>query len=99
MKTTTAKLSDAASIYDGWREVTIVADYKADAQKAIKVAQSWVKANGGKAKLKFFISFPRWSSNLDLVFKATLFTKVACPRKRRGPPEQTSRRPSAGRCK
>lgn len=74
---TTAKLSDAASKFEGWREVTITADHKQDAQAAIKVVKAWVKENGGKAKLNFFISAPRWSSNLDLFYRAALFYKVA----------------------
>lgn len=72
----TPRISEGPSKFEGWREVTITTDYKADAQQAIKLVQAWTKANGGRAKLKEFYSAPRWGSNLDLFFRAVVFVKV-----------------------
>ncbi len=77
MKTTTARFSETTSTVEGTQAVVICADTKRAAQDAIKLAQAWVKANGGRSKVTSFISFPRWSSNLDLVFKARVAYRVA----------------------
>ncbi len=77
MKTTTARFSETGSKVEGTKAVIIKADYKRDAQEAIKLAQAWVKANGGISKLTSFVSAPRWSSNLDLVFTARIAYRVA----------------------
>lgn len=68
--TTTARFGESVSTVEGTFAVAIRADRKADAQAAIKLAQAWIKANGGYSKLTSFTSAPRWSSNLDLVFSA-----------------------------
>lgn len=70
--TTTARFSEATSKVEGTSAVVIRADTKQDAQAAIKLVQSWVRANGGITKLTSFTSQPRWSSNLDLFFSARI---------------------------
>lgn len=77
MKTTTARYNEGFSKFEGWSKVVVTADYKADAQAAIRLVKAWVAANGGKAKLDTFTSAPRWSSNLDLFYRAEIFYKVA----------------------
>ncbi len=74
---TTARYNEGSSKFSGWNKVVITADTKKDAQAAIKLVQTWTKANGGKAKLSTFTSAPRWSSNLDLFYRAELFYQVA----------------------
>jgi hypothetical protein len=75
---TTARYNEGSSKFEdkGWKKVVVTADHKEDAQAAIKLVKAWVEANGGKAKLDTFISAPRWSSNLDLFYRAEIFYKV-----------------------
>lgn len=40
------------------------------------LCRSWVAESGGKAKLDTFTSAPRWSSNLDLFYRAEIFYKT-----------------------
>ena len=78
MKTTTAsRFSTGTTTNDSVEAVLISADTKQAAQAAIKLVQAWVKANGGGSKLMSFTSAPRWSSNLDLVFRARVVYRVA----------------------
>lgn len=73
---TTARYSEGDSKFAGWQKVVITADHKRDAQDAIRLVKTWVKANGGTAKLDTFFSAPRWSSNLDLFYRASVFYKI-----------------------
>jgi hypothetical protein len=77
--TTTARYSDGFSKFEGkgWKKVIVTADHVTDAKAGIKLVKEWVKANGGKAKLDTFFSAPRWSSNLDLFYRAEIFYTVA----------------------
>lgn len=74
---TTARFSEGFSKFDGWKKVVVTADSKLDAQAGIRLVKAWVAESGGKAKLDTFTSAPRWSSNLDLFYRAEIFYKVA----------------------
>lgn len=73
----TARYSEGFSKFEGWKKVVVTADHKADAQAAIRFVKAWVGQVGGKAKLGSFTCSPRWSSNLDLFYRAEIFYKVA----------------------
>ena len=75
---TTARFNEGVSKFEGkgWKKVVVTADHKRDAQDAIKVVKAWVAENGGKVKLDTFYAVPRWSSNLDLFYRAEIFYKM-----------------------
>ena len=79
MKTTTARYNEGTSKFadKGWLKVVVTADTKQDAQEGIRVVKAWMAQVGGKVKLDTFTSAPRWSSNLDLFYRAEIFYKVA----------------------
>ncbi len=73
---TTARYNEGSSKNSN-QVVIVTADTKQDAQAAIKLVQAWVKENGGRSKLTDFTSAPRWSSNLDLFYRARIAYSVA----------------------
>lgn len=73
---TTARFATGSSKNSN-QAVIVTADTKADAQAAIKLVQAWVKANGGRSKVTEFTAAPRYSSNLDMFYRARIAFAVA----------------------
>ncbi len=74
---TNARWNETTSNVDGTFAVIVTADTKHEAQAAIRLARAWVKSVGGISKVTSFISAPKWSSNLDLFFRARIAYRVA----------------------
>ncbi len=74
---TTARYNETTTTMPNAKAVAIFAENKRDAQDAIKLAQAWVRANGGKYKLVSFTSAPRNYSNLDIVYRARIVYMLA----------------------
>jgi hypothetical protein len=66
------RFHEAASKNPGVAAIEIFSENKADAQRAIKLAKAWLRANGRPCKLVSFTSAPRGLSNLDIVFRARI---------------------------
>lgn len=73
----TANVSLASTTTPNCSAIVLSSDSKKGAQDGIKLAQAWLRSNGGKYKLVSFTSSPSQYSNLVIYYTARIVFSVA----------------------